>query len=143
MKIYQAGPLFTEAEQNWHRQLKARLEASGHQVIWPFELFTQEEIESLGKDAPARIMETDLRSLETCDLVVALLDGTQVDDGTAFETGYAFAKKIPVVGIRTDFRQAGETSYSTVNAMIQTACKIICRNQDELVEYIGCLKKSV
>jgi nucleoside 2-deoxyribosyltransferase len=52
-------------------------------------------------------------------MVIALLDGSQVDDGTAWEIGYAFARGIPVYGIRTDSRSAGETGHSRVNAMIE------------------------
>ena len=35
MRIYQAGPLFSEAEREWHKALKARLLTAGHEVIWP------------------------------------------------------------------------------------------------------------
>jgi nucleoside 2-deoxyribosyltransferase len=36
--------------------------------------------------------------------MVAILDGSQVDDGTAWEIGYAYARGLPVWGLRTDFR---------------------------------------
>ena len=45
MRIYQAGPLFSEAEREWHKALKARLLTAGHEVIWPGDLITQEEID--------------------------------------------------------------------------------------------------
>lgn len=133
MKIYQAGPLFTEAEQNWHRGLKAKLEAAGHDVVWPYELFNQEEIKGWGPDAPRWIMEIDSRALEDCEAVVALLDGPQVDDGTAWEIGFAHAKGIPVYGIRTDFRQAGDTPHAMANAMIEGSCVAVVRSVEELL----------
>jgi len=52
--------------------------------------------------------------------VIALLDGSQVDDGTAWEIGYFYAKKSPeqkILGIRTDFRRAGECEGAVVSAM--------------------------
>ena len=38
----------------------------------------------------------DRAAIDACDVVVALLDGAQVDDGTAWEIGYAYAKGKPV-----------------------------------------------
>ena len=90
--------------------------------MWLGEFFTREEIDSFGADAAKKIMERDRAAIDACDVVVALLDGTQVDDGTAWEIGYAYAKGKPVVGIRTDFRNAGDTAHGCVNAMIEGSC---------------------
>ena len=51
----------------------------------------------------------------------AMLDGAQVDDGTAWEIGYAYAKGIPVIGLRTDFRLCADSDGGLVNAMIQSS----------------------
>ena len=134
MRIYQAGPLFTEAERDWHLKLKARLLTAGFEVVWPGELVGPEKAESWGADASARIMQRDLEGLVGCDVVAALLDGPQVDDGTAFEIGFAYAKGIPVIGVRTDFRSCGENRESVVNAMIEGACRAIVRSRLELVQ---------
>lgn len=137
MYIYLAGPLFSEAKQAWHRATRDRLEAeTGNAVIWPFELFPPGTIEAWGEDAPRRVMEGCRDALAGCDLVVALLDGAQVDDGTAWEIGYAYAKGIPVIGIRTDFRQAGDVPGALVNAMIHGSCRVIVKSVDELVEAV-------
>lgn len=108
MRIYQAGPLFSDAERQWHEALKAKLVAAGHEPVWPGDLVRGEDVQRWGKDAVRRIMEVDRAALDSCQMVLALLDGAQVDDGTAWEIGYAYARGIPVIGIRTDFRQAGE-----------------------------------
>ena len=53
--------------------------------------------------------------------MIALLDGSQVDDGTAREIGYFFAKKSPeqkIIGIRTDFRRAGESEDAVVDSSL-------------------------
>jgi nucleoside 2-deoxyribosyltransferase len=45
-----------------------------------------------------------------------------VDDGTAWEIGYFFAGKSPeqkIIGIRTNFRRAGESEGAVVNATIE------------------------
>ena len=119
MRIYQAGPLFSEAERAWHLTFRRQLEEAGFTVVWPGELIGQASVARWGKDAPRKIMEIDRDALLSCDVVVALLDGCQVDDGTAWEIGFTYAKGIPVIGIRTDFRNAGDTGHSAVNAMIE------------------------
>ena len=68
--------------------------------------FTLQEIDAWGADAPKSILEKDRAAIDACDAVAALLDGTQVDDGAAWEIGYAHARGRPVVGIGTDFRNA-------------------------------------
>lgn len=134
MRIYQAGPLFSEAECNWHKQFKEKLESSGYEVVWPGELITSDKLEAWGNEAARKIMETDRDALLSCDVVVALLDGTQVDDGTAWEIGFACAKGIPVIGIRTDFRHCGDTDSGKVNAMIQGSVCCIVKSGNEVLD---------
>ncbi len=140
MKIYLAGPLFSEAERAWHRGFKKRLESEGHTVVWPGDLFSPEE--DPGEDAAVKIMLADSEALLGCGAVAALLDGPQVDDGTAWEIGFAYARGIPVIGIRTDFRQCGDLGGgSIVNAMIQGSVCGMARSQDEaaaMLRDLGC-----
>lgn len=133
MRIYLAGPLFTEAEQNWHRAFKKELEEAGYQVVWPYELLDQEEVARLGANAHLHIFQEDKRALEGSDIVVALLDGPQVDDGTAWEIGYAYALEKPVFGIRTDFRNGGDTADCPANAMIAASCVLIATSRAQLL----------
>ena len=134
MKIYQAGPLFSDADRAWHRNFKMKLGAAGYEVLWPGDLFSAGE-----KVTAKQIMEADRDALLSCDAVVALLDGAQVDDGTAWEIGYACAKGMPVIGIRTDFRVCSDSGDDgVVNAMIQGSVLGICRNSEEV---IGMLRK--
>jgi nucleoside 2-deoxyribosyltransferase len=138
--IYQAGPLFTVPERSFHQALSARLRDAGHEVIWPGDLLTDAQIESAGAGAPGVILETCLDVMDRCSCVVALLDGTQVDDGTAWEIGYACAKRMPVYGLRTDFRLAGDTPHSHVNSMIQASLTGFARGVDELLQCLAARK---
>ncbi|WP_243439363.1 nucleoside 2-deoxyribosyltransferase [Fundidesulfovibrio soli] len=136
-RIYLAGPLFCEGTRAWHRATKARIEAeTGRGVVWPYELFDPEDIPGWGQDAPRKVMEACRDALAVCSLVVALLDGPQVDDGTAWEIGFAHARCIPVIGVRTDFRLAGDVPGSLVNAMIQASCERIVTSTDELLRVL-------
>lgn len=57
--------------------------------------------------------------LDSSSLVIAWLDGPDADSGTCFEVGYAYAKGIPVIGVRTDFRLSQERG---VNLMLSRGC---------------------
>jgi nucleoside 2-deoxyribosyltransferase len=116
MKIYFAGPLFSEAERDWIRSTISKIESLAAQrgakieIIFPYDLITQAAIESLGEHAKVEIFSRCKSHLDDADLMIALLDGSQVDDGTAWEIGYFYARKSPeqkIIGIRTDFRRAG------------------------------------
>lgn len=58
-------------------------------------------------------------SIDAVDGVFAVLDGVDVDSGTAAEIGYAFARGKLVAGLRTDFRLAGDNPGSIVNLQVQ------------------------
>lgn len=92
MRLYLAAPLFTAAERRFNLALATALEARGHTVYLP------------QRDAPqAAASETfrhHLAYLRVTEGVVAVCDGAQVDDGTAWEVGYAFARGIAVYGLR-------------------------------------------
>lgn len=59
------------------------------------------------------------QSIDSADAVFAVLDGVDVDSGTAAEIGYAFARGKHVCGLRTDFRLAGDNHGSVVNLQVQ------------------------
>ena len=50
---------------------------------------------------------------------MAVLDGTDVDSGTAAEIGYAFARGKLIVGYRGDFRLSADNEGSTVNLQVE------------------------
>ena len=58
-------------------------------------------------------------SIDAADGLFAILDGVDVDSGTAAEIGYAFARGKYVCGLRTDFRLAGDNHGSIVNLQVQ------------------------
>ena len=145
IKIYFAGPLFSEAERDWIRSTISKIESLAAQhgikteIIFPYDLITQDEIDRLGANAKVEIFSRCKSHLDDADIVIALLDGSQVDDGTAWEIGYFYAKKSPeqkIIGIRTDFRRAGESEGAVVNAMIECSCDLIVRSREELMEVV-------
>ena len=50
-----------------------------------------------------RVFQGDIiKGLAYCDAVVVSLEGLHIGSGTAWELGYAYAKNMPVIGIKTD-----------------------------------------
>ena len=58
-------------------------------------------------------------AIDASEGVFAILDGVDVDSGTAAEIGYAFARGKYVCGLRTDFRLAGDNHGATVNLQVE------------------------
>ena len=106
MRIYLAGPLFSEAEREWLDQFAQRLRAEGFDCFVPHEHF-----DALAELTPAEVFRVDAGGVRSANVLVAWLDGPVVDDGTACEIGM-FAELVAggdpryrgIVGIVTDLR---------------------------------------
>ena len=94
------------------RRVTAALRAAAHEV------FLLQEKEP-GKDA-AGIFAADVDGTDWADGLVAIMDGPDPDSGTAWEVGYAFGTKKPVVLVRTDSR-ARAGNAGDYNAMLTQA----------------------
>jgi nucleoside 2-deoxyribosyltransferase len=112
MKLYFAGPLFMTPERTWNAEVTSALRAAGHEVVLP------QETEP-GLDAPG-IFAADVSGIDRADGVVAIMDGPDPDPGTAWEVGYAFGTKRPVVLVRTDLR-THTSDIGDYNAMLTQA----------------------
>jgi len=119
LRVYLAGPLFTIPERRMNRELARALEHElpGAQVVLPQDFKHDDRYNA--PRAFGLIFKSCLEGVASSHCVVAWLDGADGDSGTCFEVGYAFAKGIPVVGVRTDFRLNQERG---VNVMLSRAC---------------------
>lgn len=132
-KIYLAGPLFSEAEKIFNEQLTERIESAGYDVFLPQRDSADTKNMRKEQDA-AELFRKNTEAIDRADLIIAILDGgSDVDSGTAWEIGYAYAKNIPVMGLRTDFRTLG--IEGTVNLMIEkTLIKLVYSTHKLLTE---------
>lgn len=130
--IYLAGPIFTHAELEYNRKLKDMLLKDGFSVFLP-----QEDAEDAAQERERQNQEyifmKCVEGVDDSDLVVAILDGVDVDSGTAWEIGYAYAKGKPVIGLRTDFR---ELSDGIVNLMVEMSIVSLAREEEELLKVL-------
>lgn len=128
--VYLAAPLFSEAECEFNRKITEELHSIGFNVFLP-----QEDSNNAHDkiDRQKIIFDKNLKGIERSDILVAVIDGADVDSGTAWEIGYAFAKGKPVIGLRTDFRTLG--IEGTVNLMIERSV-ILCMSISELLNHL-------
>lgn len=83
MRIYLAGPLFSEAERAFLSGCAERFRAAGLECFVPHQHERQ-----IAHPTPAAVFALDYeQGLKPAHALVAWLDGPQVDDGTACEIG--------------------------------------------------------
>jgi nucleoside 2-deoxyribosyltransferase len=104
--IYLAAPLFTQAEIDFNQKLADRLINAGYTVYLP-----QKECQKIID--PEVIFATCIRGLRGASVILIILDGADADSGSCFEMGYAHAKGIPIIGLRTDFRSHHQHQHSS------------------------------
>lgn len=114
--IYIAGALFSQAEREFNLKLQRMISEAGFSVFLPQE-DAKDNLDQRDDRNHLSIFNQCLSGLKKSDIVVAVLEGTDIDSGTAWEIGYAYAKGKPVIGLRTDFRI--QTPGERVNLMIQ------------------------
>ena len=104
------------------------MEQAGHRVHLP----QRDTPAAAGPGRTRRLFEANLAGLTRTGAVVAVLDGAQVDDGTAWEIGWAHARGIPVYGLRTDQRVSQQPD-EPVNLMILESLRRLCASVEELL----------
>jgi nucleoside 2-deoxyribosyltransferase len=138
-RLYLAGPLFSEPERSFNATLARELERT-FSVYLPQRdgcliVDLVEEFHIPWSEAAAEVFERDIAAICNADLVIAILDGRSIDEGTAFELGYAFALRKECWGLKTDPRTllkygdnpmilgALKQTFATCHALLDTASK--------------------
>lgn len=107
MNIYYAAPLFTHASQDYNAKVVELL----RNEIPNVSIYLPQENEAIndksGYADSLMIADGDNSRLLSSDLLIAHIDGQEIDAGVASEIGIAWAKEIPIIGLYTDVRQSG------------------------------------
>jgi nucleoside 2-deoxyribosyltransferase len=122
LSIYFAAPLFTQGEWLWNKELGKALRASGLNILLPQE----SAIEMLnGTDSydPTKLFRANINDIEKSNVLLAIFDQADPDSGTCWECGFAYSRGIPIIGIRTDLRRAGDDPNASINLMLSKSCK--------------------
>jgi nucleoside 2-deoxyribosyltransferase len=131
-RIYLANPLgFSEVGRKFIRDsIFPALKKHGR-VINPFELIDAARVKAIeampvgAKRVSAwRTLNVEIGKLnqdhiDRSDIVFAVLDGVDVDSGTASEIGYAYAREKLIIGYRGDFRLSADNEGGIVNLQVE------------------------
>lgn len=141
-RCYIASPLgFTEAGRDWYARVYLPALADVVEPVDPWALTTALEVARAtraGRETElwSQVGARNTAALRTCTLLVALLEGQELDSGTVAELGYGAALGLRCFGLRTDLRQIGEAG-SPVNLQVQAfvleSGGAIASSLDELV----------
>jgi nucleoside 2-deoxyribosyltransferase len=132
-RIYMASPLgFSQAGRHFYDGvLVPFVRRLGYEVLDPWALTDPARIAAVRAlpYGPARraawqslnreIGAANRRAIDATQGMVAVLDGPDVDSGTAAEIGYAFARGKLIVGYRGDFRLSADNEGGTVNLQVE------------------------
>jgi nucleoside 2-deoxyribosyltransferase len=132
MKFYLASPLgFAESTQSFMNDLIDSLSES-IDILNPWDDPRQAEALAAAMQLPGydervaalhsvnhSIGVGNVEKIDESDGIIAILDGVDVDSGTASEIGYGFGQGKVIYGLRTDFRLAGDNPGSIVNLQVQ------------------------
>ena len=118
-RVYLAGPLFSLNERVTNRRLAKAIEA----LIPECHIVLPQDFKFHNKFNDPKFFPEVYRAcidgLHTASACIAILDGPSADDGTCFEVGYAIARGLPVIGVRTDYRDNQEKGC---NIMLSQGC---------------------
>ncbi len=117
-KAYLASAFgFTESTRAYMRTVVVpALENLGLTVVNPWDLTPDEEVQAvLASGDPLQLTalrrvigERNAAAIRACDLLIANLDGQELDGGVCWEMGFAYGLGKPVFAWRDDFRASGE-----------------------------------
>ncbi|MFA5333279.1 MAG: nucleoside 2-deoxyribosyltransferase [Candidatus Nanoarchaeia archaeon] len=153
-KIYVASPLgFSEAGNDFMKsKIFPAIKKLGYIILDPWSLTKKELIDSAlnSEYGPGRknkwqeinpiIGYNNACAIKESTGLFAVLDGTDVDSGTASEIGYAAALKKPILGYRGDFRLSADNDGSTVNLQVEYFIKV---NGGKIITKISELEKEL
>jgi nucleoside 2-deoxyribosyltransferase len=133
MKIFIANPFgFSEVAHAWYEaELLPVIRRMGHVALDPWRLVEPERVAAVAA-MPAgegrlrawqllnlEIGDRNREAIDACDVIFAILDGADVDSGTASEIGYGFGVGKLIYGYRGDFRKSGGNEGCVVNLQVE------------------------
>ena len=148
-RSYVASPLgFSEAGREYYATRYLPALAEHVEPVDPWALSAPAEFEraaasgrsgEFGLEVGAR----NAAAIRSAQLLIAQLDGQEVDAGTAAEVGYAAAAGLICLGVRSDLRCSGEPGMRVnlqLEAFIALSGGFIAGSLDELVARLAALR---
>ncbi|WP_137597926.1 nucleoside 2-deoxyribosyltransferase [Paucilactobacillus kaifaensis] len=131
-KIYLAGPFFSESQIKRITKVEKALAANPTtgEIFSP--RLSDENDDSINAGSPAwakSIFNKDVAEIDNADIIVAITDFAyeNVDSGTAFEIGYAYKLKKPIILL--------QEKDEPLNLMVSQAGHYYTKSIDDLASY--------
>lgn len=126
-KVYLASPFFNDKEIERMETVRDILRGKGLDVFVPNE-HQNPDFKFGSLEWRKATFESDVNGIDTADVMVAVISqGNYDDSGTAWEIGYAYATKKPVILVNV----TGET----INLMIADSLHALITSYEELSAY--------
>lgn len=144
MKIYFAGPLFTEYERDYISKCAVKLREHGIDPFVPHES-PHDETPHPTRSAAQRCLDRDFEGISAANAMLALVNGTEVDDGTASEIGifYQLVQKDPakkgIVALHGDWRTAPHGEGKPLNLFVHGCilkAGVVVNTLDEAIQQL-------
>jgi nucleoside 2-deoxyribosyltransferase len=146
-RCYVASPLgFSEAGSLYYRQVLLPALRAVVEPVDPWSLTSPDEVAAAAataggeRELALEIGLRNARAIESCTLLVAHLDGQEVDSGTAAEVGFGMARGLRCFGLRSDLRQSGEPGVAVnlqVEYFLLASGGGVCGGLAELLRVLG------
>ncbi|GGG15570.1 nucleoside deoxyribosyltransferase [Lysinibacillus alkalisoli] len=121
MKAYLANGLFSVGDRYVNETLAQQLRTA----IPTLDLYVPQENPAINDKAAfatsEAIAQADTEALRASDVLIAVLDGIEIDSGVAAEIGLFSTLERPIIGVFTDVRQQGRTHPDKLAILQQDA----------------------
>lgn len=135
--IYFAAPLFSQAELCFNERTVAAIEVFVPVFLPQRDGGLYTNLLKSGLDrrtAASQVASVDLNAIVNSIGLIAVLDGQSIDDGVAFEIGYAYALGKYCLGFQTDSRRS---TLGFCNPMIRNALASVACSQGDLIQSVN------
>lgn len=148
MKLYFAGPLFSNSEKEYNLKLTEKIESTGYEVFLP-------QRDGLDKDLPLHksmtpeeknkeIFLMDRDKIFRTDIFLFVMDGRVPDEGASVALGMAYTQKFldkkntVLIGLHTDLRAS--FLDSKLNPMLCSPLDYLISTEKELLDLLRILR---
>jgi nucleoside 2-deoxyribosyltransferase len=151
MKIYFASPLFTPYERDYISKCAVYLRENGIQPFVPHENPWVKDPQDTRSPAK-RCFDSDFGGIASANAMLAIINGTEVDDGTACEIGIFYqlmrmdATKKGIVALHDDYRTKTGGEGKGVNGFVLGCLQKagpVCRTIEEATEQLVAWKREL
>lgn len=137
--IYIAAPLFSDAERTFNLSVREAISRVADTFLPQEDGLLLADVLGSSTDRELirstihRIYTQDTDAVRRCDILLLILDGRSVDEGAAFELGFAKAMGKVCVGLSTDPRRLLPSGH---NPMLEGSLDRVFPSSHEFAEWV-------